>query len=92
MVLPGQADELEKQGRLLKGTRKEIARVGHGVVVRKGSAKPDLSSVDGLKRTLLGANSISYGDPAAGRPLRLLRDGIDRSPGTHGRGEAEDGG
>jgi len=76
VVLPGQADELEKQGKLLKGTRKEIARVGYGVVVRKGAAKPDLSSVDALKRTLLGAKSISYGDPAAGGPSGAYVTGL----------------
>jgi molybdate transport system substrate-binding protein len=79
VVLPAQADELEKQGRLLKGTRKEIARVGYGVVVRNGAAKPDLSSVDALKRTLLAAKSISYGDPAAGGPSGAYVKGlIDR--------------
>ena len=76
MVLPGQADELEKQGRLLKGTRREIARVGYGVVVRTGATKPDVSSADALKRTLLAAKSIAYGDPAAGGPSGAYITGL----------------
>jgi molybdate transport system substrate-binding protein len=36
------------------------------VAVRKGAPKPDVSSPDALKRTLLAAKSISYVDPASG--------------------------
>ena len=43
-----------------------LARAGIGVAVRKGAPKPDISSPDALKRTLLAAKSISYGDPASG--------------------------
>jgi molybdate transport system substrate-binding protein len=37
-----------------------------GVSVRAGSHKPDISSVDALKRSLLEAKSIVYADPAQG--------------------------
>jgi len=43
-----------------------IARSGIGVAVSKGAPKPDISSPEALKRTLLAAKSISYGDPADG--------------------------
>jgi molybdate transport system substrate-binding protein len=37
-----------------------------GVAVRKGAAKPDLSTAESVKRMLLAAKSITYPDPAGG--------------------------
>jgi molybdate transport system substrate-binding protein len=66
MLSPVQNEELQKQGKLLAGSSVEIARVGFTVFVKKGTPKPDVGSVDGLKGTLLAAKSIVFGDPAAG--------------------------
>ena len=43
-----------------------VARSGIGVAVRKGAPKPDISSPEALKRTLLAAKSITYSNPALG--------------------------
>jgi molybdate transport system substrate-binding protein len=43
-----------------------LASAGISVAIRKGAPKPDISSPDALKRTLLAAKSISYVDPASG--------------------------
>src|SRR3954463_11769807 len=66
IVSGAQNDELQKQGKLLAGSRVEIAQVGFTVFIKKGAAKPDLSSADALKRSLLAAKSIAVGDPASG--------------------------
>ena len=71
-----QNEELEKQGSLLAGSRTEIAQVGFTVFVKKGAAKPDLSSADALKRSLLAAKSVAVGDPARGGGASLYTIGL----------------
>jgi molybdate transport system substrate-binding protein len=59
-------DRLQAQGKVVSGDRVIIAKVGVGAFVRKGAAKPDISSVDAFKRSMLAAKSIAYPDPAGG--------------------------
>ena len=59
-------DQLRAQGKVVAGDRIIIAKVGVGAFVRKGAAKPDISSVDAFKRSMLAARSIAYPDPAGG--------------------------
>ena len=59
-------DRLQSQGKVVAGDRVIIAKVGVGAFVRKGAAKPDISSVDAFKRSMLAAKSIAYPDPAGG--------------------------
>jgi molybdate transport system substrate-binding protein len=53
-------DELIKQGSIAAASRTEIASAGLGIAVKRGAAKPDISSVDALKRTLLASKSVAY--------------------------------
>jgi molybdate transport system substrate-binding protein len=71
-----QNEELQKQGKLLAGSRTEIAQVGFTVFIKKGAAKPDLSSADALKRAFLTAKSIAVGDPARGGGASLYTIGL----------------
>jgi molybdate transport system substrate-binding protein len=54
------ADDLIKQGKLVAATRTDVARGGIGIAVRAGAPKPDIGSVESLKRALLAAKSITY--------------------------------
>jgi molybdate transport system substrate-binding protein len=58
-------DDLIKQGKIAPGGRSEISRSGLGVGVRAGAAKPDISTPEALKRTLLNARSISFNPTGA---------------------------
>jgi molybdate transport system substrate-binding protein len=72
-------DALVKAGKVDTTTRATIARAGLGVSVRAGAAKPDVSTDEGLKRTLLKAKSIGYngvGASRAGSEAMLRKLGI----------------
>ena len=57
-------DDLVKQGKIAADSKIILARSGMGVAARAGAPKPDISTPDALKRTLLAAKSIIYTDPA----------------------------
>jgi molybdate transport system substrate-binding protein len=51
---------------IAKSSAKTIARLVMAVVVKKGAAKPDISTPAAVKRTLLAVNSIDIVDPKTG--------------------------
>jgi molybdate transport system substrate-binding protein len=53
------ADYAESHGAVI-GKLLAVSQVGIGVSVRKGAPKPDISTVEAFKRTMLEAKSISY--------------------------------
>jgi molybdate transport system substrate-binding protein len=59
-------DRLMKTGMISVGTDATFASSGIGIAVRAGAPKPDISTSDALKRTLLAARAIGYGNPSAG--------------------------
>jgi molybdate transport system substrate-binding protein len=67
LIMVGSAlGELVKQGKVVEGSRVDLARSEIGMVVRKGAPRPDISTVAALKRTLVAAKSIAYSDSASG--------------------------
>ena len=59
-------DGLVKNGKAAADNVTALASAGISVAIRKGAPKPDISSPDALKRTLLAAKSICYVNPASG--------------------------
>ncbi len=53
-------DELVKQGKLLAGSRRALARCRVGIAVLAGQPKPDISSVAAFKHAVLDAKSVAY--------------------------------
>ena len=66
VLTPGAIDSLIKDGKVVAGSRADLAKTGVGVVVKAGASLPDIGSVEAFKRTLLAAKSVAYIDPAAG--------------------------
>jgi len=59
-------DTLLASGGIVAGSDVVIASSATAIAVKAGAAKPDISTPEALRRTLLDAKAISYTDPAAG--------------------------
>ena len=59
-------DELIKNGRVVAGTRVDIARSAIGVAVRPGAPRPDITSAAAFTQSLLAAKSIVMSNPVGG--------------------------
>jgi molybdate transport system substrate-binding protein len=60
VVSPKAVDELEQQGKLVKGASLNMGRTGLALVGHKGLARPDIGSAESFKRTLLNARLVSH--------------------------------
>jgi molybdate transport system substrate-binding protein len=66
VMTPEGVDQLTGEGKVISGSRTNLARVGVGVMVKSGGSKPDISTVEAFKKAVLEAKSISFIDPASG--------------------------
>jgi len=76
ILAPPQIDGLIKQNKIAAASRVVLAKSGIGVMVRTGAPKPDISTVDAFKRTLLAAKSIAF--PPQGQSGIYLAGLIER--------------
>jgi molybdate transport system substrate-binding protein len=95
-VSPPQWESLEKDGKLDPAVRVAVAKVGFGVFVKQGAARPDISSVEALRRALLNARSIAMFPPNPGptstyqvQVLEQLGIGTDIKPTINYAGVAK---
>ncbi|MGZ5095666.1 MAG: molybdate ABC transporter substrate-binding protein [Burkholderiales bacterium] len=62
---PQTLDGFSKESKL-EGERMNVGRVGLGVAVRPGATTPDISSADGLKRSIVEADSLVFNRASTG--------------------------
>jgi molybdate transport system substrate-binding protein len=60
IISTSELEDLTRQGKIVAGSRADLAKSGIGIAVRKGAPKPDVSTTDGLKRALLAAKTVGY--------------------------------
>jgi molybdate transport system substrate-binding protein len=61
VILTAEAiDDLIARGKVVAGSRRDLARSGIGLAVRQGTPKPAIDSPEALKRTLLAAKSVAH--------------------------------
>src|SRR5215472_15541472 len=67
VIMAGPAlQELIEKGKVTTGSRVNLVQSKIGMAVKAGAPRPDISTVEALKRTLLTAKSIAYSDSASG--------------------------
>jgi molybdate transport system substrate-binding protein len=59
-------DELAARGFVIPGSRVDLVRSRIGMAVRANASRPDISSTEALRQTLLRATSIGYSSSASG--------------------------
>jgi molybdate transport system substrate-binding protein len=67
LIMVGYAlGDLVKQGKVVADSRVDLVKSPIGIAVKSGAPKPDISSVDAVKRALLATKTIAYSDSASG--------------------------
>jgi molybdate transport system substrate-binding protein len=69
---PAIAEELAKAGKLDASSSVPLGRVGIGVAVRSGIAKPDIANTEAVKRAVLDAESVVYNRASSGIYLEQM--------------------
>lgn len=68
-------DQMIKEGKAIGDSRALIGKIGLGVAISRVGRRPDVSTVDALKASLLGADAVVYSRGASGLLVeKMLRD------------------
>ena len=71
VIMVGDAlDKLMAEGKLEPGSEVVLANSPIACAVKHGAAKPDISTVDGLRQAFLNASHVAYSDSASGEYIK----------------------
>jgi molybdate transport system substrate-binding protein len=65
-------DDFVKDGKVIAASKIDLVKSGIGVGVKSGAPKPDFSSAEALKKTLIAAKSVGYSQGPSGVYLLTL--------------------
>lgn len=65
-------DTFIKDGKMMPGSRVDIAKSGVGVAVKAGAPRPDISSSDTVRKALLSAKAVAFSTGASGAYIERL--------------------
>ena len=65
-------DQLTREGRIVAGSRVDLARSGVSAAVRAGASRPDIGSEDAVRRAVEAASSVSYSTGPSGVHIAKL--------------------
>ena len=66
VIASPQMDGFIKDGKVAAGSKADLVKSGVGVAVKAGAPKPDFSSTEALKKTLVAAKSVGYSQGPSG--------------------------
>jgi molybdate transport system substrate-binding protein len=66
VTTPATINDLVAAGKVVANTRVDFVRSSAGVAVRAGAPKPDISTAEALKNTLLAAKTVGYSQGPSG--------------------------
>lgn len=69
-------EDLIKQGRIVPGTRTDLARSPMALAVQKGAPRPDISTPEKFKQAMLAAKSLGMSNPVGGGASGAILAGI----------------
>jgi molybdate transport system substrate-binding protein len=72
MISSSELEELTRQGKIVSGSRADLAKSGIGIAVRAGAPRPDVGSSAALKQALLAAKTVGYTSGPSGVYMAAL--------------------
>ncbi len=76
ILTPAAIESLAKEGKVVPGSRADLAKTGIGVAVKAGAPLPDIATVDAFKTALVAAKSVAFIDPKAGGSSGIYVEGL----------------
>jgi molybdate transport system substrate-binding protein len=77
VIVPAEAIEaLAASGKVDAAARRDLGVVSIGAAVRAGAPRPDISTPEALKRTLVAAKSVTYMDPTRGTSGKFFDESV----------------